>query len=254
MSFRRRTRGNAATVAERIAPLSARAPYSRELLERIGVVGLHCGSGVNLHAGWLNTDVLELTGSGGTRSSAGRIATCGSAFYLQHDASKAYPLEDGSMSRVLAEHFIEHLPFPLAAGWLGEMRRVLVRGGVLRISTPDLEKYVRGYLGKQARAEGAEKQGEDRDAFFGEHRQRLVAMGIKDVPTRRAWMVNQIFYGWGHRWIYDREEIVYAAGLAGFARDDVHFVSFRRGSDRAMAELDLPIRNDESLYVEIVKR
>jgi hypothetical protein len=151
------------------------------------------------------------------------------------------------------------------------MRRVLVRGGVMRISTPDLEKYVTGYLGgKEGRTAETAEDAETQDGtakgaksakgeiggdgrFFDEHRRRLAAMGIKDVPLRRAWMVNQIFYGWGHRWLYDREEIVCAAVLAGFAREDVHFVGFRRGMDRVMAELDLPIRNDESLYVEVVK-
>ena len=265
MSFFRS--GNQAIVAAQLVAVRERPPYSRDALDRLGVMGLHCGSGANLHAAWLNTDVVALVGDRRGRSVRGRIVACGAAYYLEHDAARPFPLADVSVARILAEHFIEHLKAQDAIAWLGEMRRLLVPGGVLRVSTPDLEKYVRAYEestaknAKDAAAEGGQAhfarglaQNEPGPGgFFEEHRRRLEAMGIKNVPARRAWLVNQIFYGWGHRWIYDREEIVHAAGQAGFSPGDVHFASFRRGVDQLMAELDLPVRNDESLYVEMVK-
>jgi predicted SAM-dependent methyltransferase len=245
-------------IAADVAYVREKLPCSAETLDGLKILGLHCGSGTNLHALWLNTDVLRLTGKNGRSSVSGQIVACGEAFYLQHDASQTFPLADASVARVFAEHFIEHLAVPDAVKWLREMRRVLVPGGILRVSAPDLETYVRGYLGAGEEEEGTAENAGDAERrvgrFFGEHARRLKAMTGKCVPSRRAWMVNQIFFGWGHRWIYDREELAWAAVEAGFAADDVRFMSFRSGADAVMAQLDLPIRNDESLYAELTKR
>jgi predicted SAM-dependent methyltransferase len=231
---------NQRTLNGRLEPLSEVPPYSSGLFDRLGVLGLHCGSGVNLHTGWLNTDLIQLMGSGGGQSSPGRIVRWKNAYYLQHHAGQPYPMADQSMSRVFAEHFLEHLPGAEAIAWLREVRRLLKPGGIVRISTPDLEKYIRGYLDANG-------------TFFQQHRQRLQQMGVTQIPPGRAGMVNQIFYFWGHHWLYDQEELVRAAATAGFQPDRVRFTQFRRGQDSKMAALDLPIRNDESLYAEIPK-
>jgi hypothetical protein len=78
-------------------------------------------------------------------------------------------------------------------------------------------------------------------------------MGVKNVPMRPAWMVNQIFRNWGHQWIYDVEEIRFIATLAGFSGDAVKECSFRSGKHSGLSSLDLENRSDESLYVEIFK-
>jgi hypothetical protein len=82
----------------------------------------------------------------------------------------------------------------VGVAWLAEMRRLLAPGGVLRISTPDLEKYVRGYLragdGRTAEnAETAEGEREDtaksakRDGrFFDEHRRRTTVAKHRGKP------------------------------------------------------------------------
>ena len=111
---------------------------------------------------------------------------------------------------------------------------------MLRLSTPDLRQYIAGYL-------------EEEGHFFKEHRKRLKALGLKHIPQRRAWMVNQIFQHWGHRWIYDLDELVFAAGLAGFDAASVTACRFRQGHVPDVYALDLPVRNDESIYVEVVR-
>jgi hypothetical protein len=74
------------------------------------------------------------------------------------------------------------------------------------------------------------------------------------MPPRRAFMFNQLFYLYGHRWLYDFEELRYALATAGFAADDVRRCTFRQGARPDVADLDRVLRNDESLYVEVVKR
>jgi hypothetical protein len=64
-------------------------------------------------------------------------------------------------------------------------------------------------------------------------------------------MVNQIFYGYWHRWIYDFEELRNSAVEAGFQGDGVRQYAFRQSAVPEMAAMDQERRSDESLYVEI---
>ena len=66
-------------------------------------------------------------------------------------------------------------------------------------------------------------------------------------------MMNQIFYGWGHQWIYDLEELKALGKAAGFAECEIALRRFHEGAVSEMAALDHPIRKGESQYVEMVK-
>jgi predicted SAM-dependent methyltransferase len=70
-------------------------------------------------------------------------------YYLQHDATKSLPVAPESFEWVYSEHFIEHIPQQMAVEWLKEVRRLLKPGGYLRLSTPDLRIYAKGYLEKR---------------------------------------------------------------------------------------------------------
>ena len=92
--------------------------------------------------------------------------------------------------------------------------------------------------------------------FFAEHRERLGRLrdfADSEVPARRAWMVNQIFQMWTHKWIYDFDEVLFVAQRAGFDPDAVAERAFRDGPIPELHQLDLPMRSDESLYVEITR-
>lgn len=208
-------------------------------LHELGLRGLHCGSGLNLQRQWLNTDMIRLIDQSGHATLPGRLACIDhTAYYLEHDHTKPVPVDDGAFDWVYSEHFIEHISFQDAVQWLKEMRRLLKVGGLLRLSTPDLHRYAGGYLNGS-------------DGFFDLHRRRLQDMGMKDVPSRPAWMMNQIFRFWGHQWIYDFDELRLALAAAGFAKEAVLQCSFRQGQVPEVCALDLPIRSDESLYVEV---
>jgi SAM-dependent methyltransferase len=185
--------------------------------------------------------------------------------YLRHDSTEPFPLDDGSIGLVFSEHFIEHVTPGAGVEWLCEMRRLLRRGGAIRISTPDLRKYVQGYVDRGS-------------PMFDEHRRRLELMlarflqadargeraravnrdyllGETEIPDRPAFMLNQVFLFpiWHHRWLYDLDELRHVAGRAGFPASSVSECGFRQGSVAELAALDAPDHDDESIYVEILR-
>ena len=215
---------------------------TREDLQRLEIRGLHCGSGQNLSEGFLNTDHASLVDAGGTATPEDRIAVCNQRFhYLPHDAARPFPIESDAFDWVFSEHFIEHIELSQAVQWLKEIHRLLKPGALLRLSTPDLAKYIDGFCDPKA-------------DFFTQHQQRLMEMGFKNAPERRAWMINQIFYKWGHRWLYDFPELIAVGTAAGFSANEITRHSFRQGHIKEVAQLDQEVRNDESIYVEMYKR
>jgi predicted SAM-dependent methyltransferase len=187
----------------------------------------------------VNTDQSAVRAGGGEPTPVGKLVRLGGdLFYLRHDATKPYPFEDAAFDWVYSEHFIEHVTRRDAVVWLREVRRLLAPGGFARVTTPDLRRYVEGYLDPKA-------------SFFSEHARRLRNIGVTTVPPRRAWMLNQIFMGWGHRWLYDYDELRAAAVEAGFTAASVRQAGFRIGAIPEVAAMDQEHRSDESLYVEM---
>jgi predicted SAM-dependent methyltransferase len=233
---------------EAIEVLAEQPPYGRALLARLAPSGLHVGCGPNIAHGWLNTDYRMLVDGDGNASPPGRIVRGTAAghrerYFLSHDARDPLPVEDGAFDVAYSEHFIEHVPRAAAIRWLREIHRVLRPGGFLRLSTPDLRRYVEGY---------ADPRGE----FFARHREVLVEMAQfadSGVPDTRGFMVNQIFRFFGHQWIYDAEELQAVAAEAGFDPGAVTESSFQEGRLPEVAAMDKPERADESLYVEIAR-
>ncbi|HZP52527.1 class I SAM-dependent methyltransferase [Actinocrinis sp.] len=162
----------------------------------------------------------------------------GESLFTELDIAQPLPFADASLEWVYAEHLIEHVPLPVAVGWLKQVRRVLAPGGLLRLTTPDLAVYVEGYGG---------------GGFFAKHRRRLAMVRVgPPMPARRAFMVNQIFYHFGHRWIYDEQELRFVLGEAGFDAEKISVCGFRSGARADVADLDTSMRSDESIYIEAV--
>lgn len=159
--------------------------------------------------------------------------------FLQHDAKDPLPFEDNSIDFVFSEHFIEHVPLSTAIFWLKETFRVLKKGGVARVSTPNLGRFCKSYS-------------ENSLPFFEEMRKHL-SENLVYVPPRKGWVMNQIFYYWDHRWLYDEEELIYAATRAGFLTSGIHFQEFGVSLEPRLGEWDLAQRKNFTLYVDLQK-
>ncbi len=152
---------------------------------------LQIGAGGGLLEGWLNTDLDPVPG----------------AAYL--DATRPFPAPDCSFDYVFGEHMIEHMTREQGMAMLAECRRVLKPSARLRIATPDLERIValHGATGDDIRGRYVRWS---TDAFLP---------GADGY--RPALVINQLFRGWGHRFLYDEETLaasLLAAGLANPVR------------------------------------
>ena len=143
------------------------------------------------------------------------------------DLRFALPVPDGSVELIYSEHVIEHLDLEDGLSLLRECRRVLVRDGVLRVATPDLDAVVRAYQG--------DWRGQDWVNWPGHE--------WIDSPAR---MINQSFHGWGHRHLYDHAELTLRLAQAGFG--ETRRCALGQSSTPGLAGLET--RADSLLVVE----
>ncbi|WP_052269771.1 MULTISPECIES: class I SAM-dependent methyltransferase [Streptomyces] len=213
-------------------------PRSHADFAGLGLTGIEFAAFRTAHPQGLGTDLLPLH-TPDTATTPGSVYLVeGAHHFTQLDISDPLPFDACSVDWVYAEHLVEHVPLGTVTSWLREVRRILRPGGILRLTTPDLERYVRGYL-------------DDRGAFFTRHRRRLRTLRVgPPMPERRAFMLNQIFYHFGHRWIYDEDELRHALDSAGFEGWDIRRRSYREGLREDVAALDTSFRRDETLYLE----
>jgi predicted SAM-dependent methyltransferase len=224
-----------------VETLPEELPLARASIERLGLRGINVGCARDLVSGWLNSDLVRIQELDGAESELGRLSRVnGDLYFLRHDATEPYPIESESFDWAFSEHFIEHITLSEAIAWLTEVHRILRPGGLVRITTPNLATFLRAYVDPD-------------DPFYELNRDDLATtrrFAETEVPDRRGWMVNYIFYGWRHRWVYDFEEMRHALVSAGFDAASVMERSFGDGEVPEVAALDLPNRAIQTLYVE----
>ena len=132
---------------------------------------LHVGCGTEVIPGWCNIDIQDLPGVD-----------------MVLDVTGGFPFSD--VEYIYCEHFIEHLRFDEGFRFLEACNEALSDGGVLRLSTPNLDwVYLTHYTADAA-----------------------------DPSTRIAntFMLNRAFYGWGHQFLYNRDLLSAVLDAVGF--------------------------------------
>ena len=213
---------------------------TRAQLQDLEITGIEFAAFKTAHPQGLGSDLVGPRSPDGATQRGGLYRVDGTAYFIELDISAPLPLDDGSVDWVYAEHLIEHVSLAVGVAWLAEVRRVLAPGGVLRVSTPDLRVYAQSYL--------------NGDNFFAKHRRRMnmaLSAIAPPMPARGAFMFNQLFYVYGHRWIYDEAELRHVLAEAGFAPEAVRVCAYRSGARADVADLDQVLRNDESIYIEV---
>ncbi|NAZ91667.1 class I SAM-dependent methyltransferase [Vibrio toranzoniae] len=143
----------------------------------------------------MNSNLLKLNLACGTNYLSGwvNVDIDSEVADLQHDLTKPLPYSDNSVSHIYAEHFIEHIEQKDALNFLRECRRVLKHDGILRLSTPSLYYLLVNYF-----------------EF------NISSWGDLWMPPTRAHMINEGMRSWGHKFLYDADEIQRLSFEAGF--------------------------------------
>jgi predicted SAM-dependent methyltransferase len=195
----------------RRARRALRGPSPAGVKRHARYLNLGCGTEGFASDEWLNVDGCRLPSVDCT-----------------HDLTRPFPFPDARFEGVYSEHFFEHLTPEEGTRFLGECYRVLRAGGVLRLSVPDGELYVRRYF-------------DDRAWMLSLKRRGLRFRTPMEV-------LNEVFrQRYEHQYTYDFETLALALRSAGFV--DVTRVGFGEGLLPAL-QIDQPSRRFESLYVE----
>lgn len=226
---------NRAQWAKKLEVLDIVAPFTRQDLQTIGIRGLQFGSWDGRQPFCLNTDIVPLACEDNETEDGRIYRVDGENYFIRLDACQPLPFVADSIDWIYAEHMIEHIRLLDAKRWTREVKRILRPGGLFRVTTPDLGKYIAGYLHD--------------DGFFARHREACMKAGVP-LESRRAFMVNQIFRFYGHQWIYDFDELRYVLGLAGFPVDSIAERAFREGAIPEIAVMDREFRREETIYIE----
>ncbi|MFP5305588.1 MAG: class I SAM-dependent methyltransferase [Gammaproteobacteria bacterium] len=173
---------------------------------------LNLGCGPFARAGWINCDLKPVSG-----------------VELRADLRRGLPLANASVDGIAAIHVLQDLAYTELDAALRELRRVLVRGGVLRLGLPDLDRALRAY----ACGDGAYFHVPDGDA---------ASLGAKLV-TQIVWYgsVRTPF-----TWDFARERLAHA----GFGQVRRCAFGHTRSAHAALAALDN--RERETLFIEAV--
>lgn len=147
---------------------------------------LQIGAGPTSLDGWLSTDIAP-------RSDA--------IVFL--DATKPFPFDDGVFDYVYSEHMIEHISWEDGLFMLAECRRILKPGGTVRVAAPDLEVLLGLYKGTPT------PTGE-------KYIKWITDTFLPGVPVYEpAFVINNAFQNWGHRFLYDGKLMEMAMRQAG---------------------------------------
>lgn len=177
---------------------------------------LNLGCGEMRLPGFVNADFFDFQYRFWRRNPNGPDWICDFRYPLQcpHD------YWDG----IICEHTLEHLSFPEAKHFLREVFRILKPGSILRITVPDLEKYIRYYVSRGD------------DAFL--------------KWSTGAEAISSLTQEWGHRSVWDAELLEKVLTSIGFS--SVVRCEYLESSDARLLK-DNPSRIWETLYMEARK-
>ncbi|WP_316796705.1 class I SAM-dependent methyltransferase [Pedobacter agri] len=159
---------------------------------------LQLGTGHNFLNDWFNTDYFPRN----------------KIFFL--DVTKSFPIPSDSFDFVFSEHQIEHIHYREARFMLKEVYRLLKKGGVLRICTPNLKAYLSSYFKNQETEDPYIKDITDNWIKTGFHNAKNYIPSLNQENV--SFFVNDVFYNYEHKFIFDSDTLINLLVEAGFSK------------------------------------
>jgi len=189
----------------------------RSYLSGSGARKLQIGCGRRILDGWLNADFYPKTRN-----------------VLHLDATHRLPFDDATFDVVFSEHMIEHVDFVRGQRLIQECCRVLVPGGILRISTPDLAFLIDLYRRE-------EPPSRERSTLQAEFLHYFLDTEIRDrkryAPVDYdSFLINEFVRAWGHEFIYDEKTVRFVMEESGFC--DVVRCAVMESGHEALRDLE----------------
>lgn len=216
---------------------------------------LHLGSGPHAQPGWINVDKSWVAQASRFQPLVRILAKAGILSEHQRnmrwpdeivrmDLTKRLVWDDDSVRAIYSSHMVEHLSRGEARHVLGQCRRVLAPGGVLRLVLPNLNAAVKRYLGAKSAGDPAAADALIEFLYFTpEH----------DGASRLQQAVVRLLHR-PHLWMYDAESLREILSEIGFS--PVSPCGFRQGLCPDLDSLETRCEDlfrDDSFYVEAFK-
>jgi predicted SAM-dependent methyltransferase len=170
-----------------------REKITQEYMARDGFKGVQLGCGPNRMEGWINSDMLY------DRLPFQQHNPIEDLIDFPIDITKRLPFADHSLDAIYAEELIEHVDLNSARIFFKDAKRVLKPTGVLRMTTPDIKKVCRMYLGEM---DGFDL--EDHKPYW-----------LEEEWGHEIW-INGMFRYWGHQFLWSVETMRRELIDAGF--------------------------------------
>jgi len=169
---------------------------------------------------------------------------------IVRDLRKKLPFVNETVDFVFASHVIEHLKEYECKGLLKESYRVLRKGGILRVVTPDLEILAVKYLQRDQKFYIGDNAWErtEKDTFADRFLTAFYERTIKKQILRER-IRHNLFSDTYHQWLYDFESLSIILQEIGF--QTINRCTFGQGRTPDAKFIDNP--DPMSMYIEAQK-
>lgn len=203
------------------------------IINTLGIRKINLGCGYeNFPEGWLNIGLFNEKDI-----NYAQVKKINHAYVLHFDLTKELPIESGSVQYLYSSHFLEHIQFEQAIALFKRLRIMLIKGGVLRLTVPDLGLWINKYY-------------ENDEKFFKDFYKLIKS--FSNLKTKGEIFAGQIF-GYGHHWAYDYDSLKDMLQRAGFTK-----IAKKKYGDSSIFKIGIiepshKMRRMESLCVEAIK-
>jgi predicted SAM-dependent methyltransferase len=168
----------------------------QDYLESENQKKLQIGCGSNVLSSWLNTDLNDQLED---------------VAFL--DAGEQFPIPSDSFDFIYSEHMFEHLHLTQQINLIKESFRVLKKGGILRIATPNLVFLINLYTRPTDKNNKAYMDWTVRNSPYLND----VKNNILNEELFYCYVINNFFKAWGHQLIHDVNSLKELGLQYGFA-------------------------------------